>query len=131
MLTESTASPSSTPKNVSALPVLIAVLLVVACSGATYLATQHFVYADAYAAGRAAGMTDGQKSGYDTGYAAGQAFSNVQYNQLVDKYNGLVGDYNTLRTAVIKYIGATSYQSRSAISCTSNTLGAYTYTNCY
>lgn len=134
MQIEPTASPSSTLKNVSALPVLIAVLLVVACSGATYLATQHFVYTDAYAAGRTAGISEGQKAGYDNGYSAGVGYGTYvsnQYSQLADKYNKLVNDYNNLRDAAINYVNATAYQSRSTLSCTTHSIGTYTYTDCY
>ncbi len=131
---ESVPNLSSTPKKASALPVLIATLLVVACSAATYLTTQHFVYADAYAAGHAAGMSEGQKLGYDNGYSIGAGYNSYagsQYNKLVTKYNNLVTDYNNLRTAVINYIGSTPYQPRTAISCTSNNIGNTTFTNCY
>lgn len=51
--------------------------------------------------------------------------------ELLSNYNKLVGDYNSLRDEVIKYVNSNQYQPKQSLSCTSNSIGASVYTNCY
>ena len=57
----------------------------------------------------------------------------TDYNQLVDKYNALVQDYSRLwRDFVIVQGLAVRYTPPPAIlSCTTSTIGTFTYTDCY
>lgn len=90
------------------------------------------------------GRYQGYSSGYRTGYSKApkpDKFKEEQYDALLsrastaeEQYNGLVTDYNNLRNAVIKYIGATQYQARQPIRCSSHTYGInnnYSSTSCY
>ena len=77
----------------------------------------------------------GHHEGFASGYAKSKStfakpnyYAEQQYpivlNQLTDltnKYNNLVSDYNSLRSAVIRYVGSTNYQARQPISCTTYT----------
>lgn len=90
--------------------------------------------------GRQAGYSQGLEEGAAKGYARAEKdmeftkVSAIKYGELNDQYNDLVTDYNNLREAAIRYVGASSYQPRTPLSCTTNTFGntfGTTYTNCY
>lgn len=53
--------------------------------------------------------------------------------EAADKYNSLVTDYNNLRSAVVKYVGATQYQARAPITCNTYNYSALdsSTTRCY
>ena len=53
------------------------------------------------------------------------------YNALVDKHNALITDYNRLLGIAQGLSAAAVYAPRRSLSCTSNTIGIYTYTDCH
>jgi hypothetical protein len=93
--------------------------------------------------GQSNGQRDGKKIawqvGYDKGHHDGLAENGPRINDdesklanVTSQYNQLSDNYNNLRNAIIKYAGtAGSYQPSTHISCTSNDIGSYTFTNCY
>lgn len=89
--------------------------------------------------GTKTGKNLGWQSGYDKGHQAGLAEvgprisdDESKLSTMADQYNQLSDNYNNLRNAIIQYAGtAGSYKVSTRISCTSNSLGGYTYTNCY
>lgn len=78
------------------------------------------------------------QAGYNKGHTDGLAEvqprisdDETRLSSITDKYNQLSDQYNQLRNAVIQYVGASTYQPSKHLSCTSNAIGSYTYTNCY
>jgi hypothetical protein len=92
----------------------------------------------AFGVGYQYGYKNGEKEGHDKGYsnatrdykittdAAEKSLGNLQ-----QEYGSLLSDYNNLRSSALQYINSQQYQARQPVSCTSNTIGAFTYTNCY
>ena len=77
-------------------------------------------------------LADTQERLEEAAFALDEADTNVK--RLRNDYNDLYDSYNRLRTLALALVGSnsTSYQSTySPISCTSNTIGHYTYTSCY
>lgn len=105
--------------------ILLLVLALVGCSVGAYLYGKH--------QGSAAGYKKGYSAGYDKAPKPNY-FKEDNYDSVAKQYDELVTDYNNLRDAAIKYIGATQYQARQPLSCTSTTYGSYfptTRTDCY
>lgn len=78
------------------------------------------------------------QQGYDKGHSDGLAEvaprlvdSEQKLGSLRDEYNTLADDYNELRNNVTSFVSTSQYQAARRISCTSNSIGSYTYTNCY
>lgn len=86
----------------------------------------------------------GFAKGYSIGYSAGGSYANADAatisslntanTNLQNQYNNLSSNYNTLRDAIIKYVGSTTYQPAPQLHCTSVKYGInnqFTSTNCY
>lgn len=91
-----------------------------------------------FKAGYARGRNISWQQGYDKGHSDGLAEigprladDEQKLGSLRDQYNNLADDYNELRSNVTNYINANQYKAVQRISCTSSSLGSYTYTNCY
>jgi hypothetical protein len=86
-----------------------------------------------YVSGHKQGVTSGKKIQAIIDKPASDAAwtLDTQLVSLQNQYNELADNYNTLRDSVIQYVGATQYKAAQPINCTSNSIGNYTYTNCY
>lgn len=89
------------------------------------------------------GKHQGFADGYTTGESRGSSLQRSRdivsatpiYNdntKLTQEYNQLSENYNNLRSAVIKYVGATQYQASKPVTCNTDTyfanLGSITTT---
>jgi hypothetical protein len=118
--------------------VLISLILMVGSSVGGYYYGNHKGFASGYSIGHDVGYKSAPKP---NSYKEGQydvlnnllALETNAYGGLVTNYNGLVNDYNNLRSNVIKYIGATSYQARTPITCTTHSYSMLdsSSTTCY
>ena len=116
--------------------IAVVALIVVTAGASFYYGNQHS-YTRGYNTGKKAQYTVDQAVDQTVNGAANnldqqaEATQINRYNSLVTQYNALSDNYNSLRSAVIRYVGnAGSYQPSAHLSCTSNTIGSYTYTNC-
>lgn len=88
-----------------------------------------------YFIGSSTGKSEAYQNGYNDGRVIG--FNDAPkpdytyQDKLFADYNKLVEDYNTLRESTPAVVQVPVYQPRTPVSCTSNTIGSYAYTNCY
>lgn len=101
----------------------LVVILVLLVGAPVYYYAQHKGYADGYNAG-----INEQKATDQT------TIDTIDggVNDLINKYDQLSATYNSLRDAVVQYVGETQYQAAPSIHCTSNNFDTGTsFTNCY
>lgn len=111
---------------------IVLIIVIVVCVCASSLGGYYF--------GNSQGVVKGKQLQSSQDKADKDEISNRLVNQaqnsidLTDRYNQLSDKYNTLISAIAKYVSTTQYQAVTHISCSSMTYGInnqFTNTNCY
>lgn len=95
--------------------ILVGIILLIALVGCVQIG-KHQGFADGY--------TTGENRGANLQLAHDKKIVQPIYDQnskLVSQYNQLSDNYNTLRSAVEAYVGATKYQASKPITCNTDT----------
>jgi uncharacterized protein HemX len=112
-----------------------ALVLALAVGFASYLVGHDQGYSQGHRVGNSASQADSHAAWERS--LAGRYMTEVineKYPKLQQDYNALVSDYNQLREAAMQYVGATQYQARQPIYCTSTAYGIdnqFSSTSCY